>query len=335
MLSIRRSLTATFLVFCSLALTIVAQPNVGTLASSAAQTDVGIHVETLGSAFLPGDVITFTLTISNSGPNIASGIIVTDIVPAQILTSSFASTLNLTRTDSLTYVWSIAPLGPGEGGVITISGQIDPALPDNFSFINSAAIADPDDTSPDNNASQVFVGTHQVFLPIAIRNWPPVPSTPVLNPISNPTQSNPYNVSWTPSTDADTYTVQRDTVQDFSHPSVVYDDSSLSFWANSPGYGYYYYRVRANNSWGNHSPWSNTVSTYIATPTSDVWIYNETGATITVEIVGVAKQTFAPGIYKWVTIPYGTYTINTWTQLYYYHITYPIDTATFNLHVGS
>ncbi len=176
MRSIWRSLTSTFLVFCSLALTIGAQPSAGALASPAAQTDVSIHVETIGSEFLPGDVITFTLTISNSGPDIASGIIVTDIVPAQILTSNFSSMLNLTSTGTSTYVWSVAPLGLGEGGVITISGQIDPALPPNFSFINSAAITDPDDTSPGNNASQVFVGTYQVFLPTVMRNWPPFPA---------------------------------------------------------------------------------------------------------------------------------------------------------------
>jgi uncharacterized repeat protein (TIGR01451 family) len=251
MRSIWRVLTATLLFFCILTLAIVIQPNLDAFASATsfgatsiptAQPDVGIHVETIGSAFIPGDAITFTLTISNSGTDVASGIIVTDIVPAQILTSSFSSTLGLTPTGTIAYMWSVEPLDPGEVGVITITGQIDPALPDNFSFTNSAAITDPDDTSPGNNASQVFVGTYQVFLPIVMRNWP---------------------------------------------------------------------------------------------PTSDVWIYNETGANITVEIVGVAKQDFAPGTYKWVTIPYGTYIINVWTAQYYYHLTQQINYSPFNIHVGS
>jgi uncharacterized repeat protein (TIGR01451 family) len=346
MLSMPRSLTALFLAFCSLALAIVAQPNTGALASTtpsgrtgspATQTDVGIHVEVTGSTFQPGDVITLTLIISNNGPDIASGITVTDIVPAQILTSTFSSTLNLTATGTVTYAWSIDPLGPGESGVITISGQLDPALPDNFSFTNTATITDPDDIFPDNNVSQIFVGTYQVFLPGVMRNWPPVPGTPVLNPISNPSNGNFYPVSWSASTAADTYTVQRDTVQDFSHPTVAYDGSSLYFVeASGAGPGNYYYRVRANNSlYGTHSPWSNVVSTTVQPPTCDVWVYNETGANITMEIVGVAKQDFAPGTYKWVTIPFGMYVINTWTSLYYYHITKLIDTPRLDIHVGS
>jgi len=127
-------------------------------------------------------------------------------------------------------------------------------------------------------------------------------------------------VTWNTSANADTYTLQRDTALDFSHPSVIYDGPAISFQDHvNATVRVYYYRVRANNSWGNHSQWSNIASAqdgcYV-----DIWVYNETSSTITIEIVGVARRDFAPGTYMWLSLPWGTYTFNTWTQLYYYHV---------------
>jgi uncharacterized repeat protein (TIGR01451 family) len=339
----RKIRTATFLLFNLLMLAVIVQPNnyvsanassFHAPANSTAQPDVGVHIEASGSAFMPGDAITFTITISNSGTDIASGIVVTDIVPSQILMGSFTSTLEITATNTITYRWTVEPLSPGEGGVITLSGQIDPALPANFTFINAATITDPNDTTPNNNASQFHVGRYFVFLPQLLHNWPPVPSTPSVNPIDNAGRYSSYVVSWSASTNADTYTLQRDTVSDFAHPSVIYDGTAQYFEDNvGATAGIYYYRVRANNSWGNHSQWSNSTSTLVHY--SDVWIYNETGAAITIEIVGVAKRDFAPGTYMWLSVPFGTYTLNTWTSQYYYHVTYQINLAAFNLHIGS
>lgn len=338
-----RTLTAMFLFALVLIEASTGQPHISRLASAssftatastAGQPDVGIHVETVGAAFMPGDLITFTLTLSNSGTDIASGIIVTDVVPSQVLMINVMSTLEITATSGITYSWNVEPLSPGEGGVITLTGQIDPALPGDFSFTNVAIISDPDDITSNNNTSQVHIGKYIIFLSNLSHNWPPVPGTPILNSISNPSRNYSYSVSWTASANADTYTVQRDTAQDFLNPTVVYDGSALFFWERTiNAAGTYYYRVRANNSWGNHSQWSNSISTLVGY--ADVWIYNETGSTITIEIVGVARRNFAPGTYMWLTIPWGSYTFNTWTSQYYYHVTYQIDLATFNLHIGS
>jgi uncharacterized repeat protein (TIGR01451 family) len=136
--------------------------------------NVGITKNVVGSDLAPGDPVTFTLTIGNSGDKVAAGVIVTDVIPAEVLTPSFASTLAVTQTGAISYVWQVEPLSVGESGVITIYGWIDPSLPSDFFFANSATISDPEDTTPANNVSSVGVGEQGVYLPLVLRSWPPI-----------------------------------------------------------------------------------------------------------------------------------------------------------------
>jgi len=140
--------------------------------------DVGIQKQVLGSNLKPGDRITFTLSISNTGAVTATNVVVTDIVPTQVLVPTYTSNIPITQTGVYTYVWNVGTLGIGRGGVITIYGQINPALPSNFSFTNSASVSAQQDYSANNNSSSVIVGGSQVFLPIVMKPAsPPPPST--------------------------------------------------------------------------------------------------------------------------------------------------------------
>jgi uncharacterized repeat protein (TIGR01451 family) len=136
--------------------------------------DVGVTKSVVGSDFAPGDPITFTLAVGNSGDGVAAGVVVTDIIPAEVLTPTFASTLAVTPTGVVSYVWQVEPLSASESGVITIYGWIDPSLPSDFSFANQATISDPEDTTPGNNTSSVTVGEQKVYLPLVLRSWPPI-----------------------------------------------------------------------------------------------------------------------------------------------------------------
>jgi uncharacterized repeat protein (TIGR01451 family) len=139
--------------------------------------DVGIQKQVLGSNLKPGDRVTFTLSIANTGGVTATNVVVTDIVPVQVLAPTFASNLTITRTGVLTYVWNVGTLGVGKSGVITIYGQINPALPSDFSFTNSASISAQQDSSSSNNSSSATVGGSKVFMPIVMKQ-PPPPSGP-------------------------------------------------------------------------------------------------------------------------------------------------------------
>ena len=132
--------------------------------------DVAIQKQVLGSNQKPGDPVTFALTISNIGNKVAAQVVVTDSLPSQVLTPSFASTLLITPIGSISYVWNVGKLNIGQSGVITIYGQIDSNPPAGAAFVNTATISDPEDTSPGNNTSSAAVSKLNVYLPIVINS---------------------------------------------------------------------------------------------------------------------------------------------------------------------
>jgi len=86
--------------------------------------DVGIAKQVTASHYMPGAPITFTLTLSNTGTETATQIIVTDSLPVQVVSTTVSSTLVITASGVVSYVWNVEPLDVGESGVITISGYI-------------------------------------------------------------------------------------------------------------------------------------------------------------------------------------------------------------------
>lgn len=103
----------------------------------------------------------------------------------------------------------------------------------------------------------------QVYLPLVMKRWPPIPDTPVLNPINNPNGSSSYTVSWQPAYLASTYTLQEATDANFSTGVVTYyPGSATSRSVTGKTAGTYYYRVKATNSWGD-SGWSNVEQTTV------------------------------------------------------------------------
>lgn len=94
-----------------------------------------------------------------------------------------------------------------------------------------------------------------VYLPLVMRHYPPIPDTPVLNAINNSDGDGNYNVSWNVADLANAYTLQEDDNASFSSPTTAYSGAGTSTSITSKSAGTYYYRVRASNSWGN-SGWS-------------------------------------------------------------------------------
>ncbi|MEE9616799.1 MAG: C1 family peptidase [Anaerolineae bacterium] len=280
--------------------------------STALGPDVSITKQVVGSDFEPGDPIVFTLAIANSGAEVASQVVVTDVVPTEVLAPTFASTLAITRTGVLTYVWNVEPLGIGESGVISIYGQIDPGLGSNFSFANTATISDPEDNTPSNNSNSAAVGERKVYLPLVIRCFPLQPS---LDSIDNPDGDGVYTVSWSrPSCGPSPsyYQLQGDGDSQFGSPST-FTENGTTFDAYSSTPGTYYWRVRANLSGTGWSEWSNVQSVTVGNY-AHVWIDNDTGGSLTVEIVGVEKKSFSTGVHYWRSIPAGRYTYKAWAR---------------------
>lgn len=224
--------------------------------------NVSIEKTVIGSNFQAGDPITFTLSVSNIGDGVASQVMVTDTLPSEVTSPSFASSLAITPVVGSTYVWNVESLAVGESGVITIYGQIDPGLGGGVSFANTATINDPQDETPNNNTSSVLVGQTYTYLPIVLKRYPPVPFTPVLNTVEDPEEDGFFLVDWESADQADSYVLEEDDNASFSSPTERYSGTSTSWHATDKGPGTYYYRVKAVNSWGD-SGWSTTRSVTI------------------------------------------------------------------------
>jgi len=98
-----------------------------------------------------------------------------------------------------------------------------------------------------------------VYLPLAVRHWPPIPPTPVLNAISNPDGDGNYTVSWSSTAYATSYVLQESTTANFSNAVEVYSDTAITVSFSDQGPTRYYYRVQARNSYA-VSAWSNVRS---------------------------------------------------------------------------
>ncbi|HET7091091.1 MAG TPA: S8 family serine peptidase, partial [Anaerolineae bacterium] len=87
--------------------------------------------------------------------------------------------------------------------------------------------------------------SERVYLPLIMRNWPPIPPAPVLNAINNADGDGAYNVTWSASSTATSYTLEEDDNSSFSSPTAVYSGSGLLWVASGKAGGTYYYRVKA------------------------------------------------------------------------------------------
>ncbi|MBN1886835.1 MAG: right-handed parallel beta-helix repeat-containing protein, partial [Thermoflexales bacterium] len=107
----------------------------------------------------PGQAITYTLAFVNAGDYDAFHVRITDSLPVELLGINVTHTgAAITPTPFTSYIWEVQDLAPGEGGVITVSGAIDPGLVESTGFANTASIgASTADTDATNSTSSVGV----------------------------------------------------------------------------------------------------------------------------------------------------------------------------------
>ena len=101
------------------------------------------------------EAITYTLTYSNAGPSTAYNVVITDVLPAgldnPVVVSSGAA---ITLRAGTSYVWDVADLPVGTGGIITITATVSPTFRgvlDNHADIASDVL----DLHEDNNSPAV------------------------------------------------------------------------------------------------------------------------------------------------------------------------------------
>ncbi len=130
-------------------------------------SDLALTKSGAPSEAAPGDMLTYTVTFGNMGVVTTTGVVITDEVPVYLTNLDFANSgAAITPTGNVSYTWLVETLNPGEGGIITITGQLTMGLAAGFTFTNTATITSPmGDSNPDNNSGSVG---------LTVLNAPPV-----------------------------------------------------------------------------------------------------------------------------------------------------------------
>jgi uncharacterized repeat protein (TIGR01451 family) len=100
-----------------------------------------------------GDTITFTVTLSNQGPDAAAGVQVTDLLPAGL--TFFSATPSQGTYDNVSGVWTVGTVSSGGSQTLLIQATVvSPAA-----LTNTGTISDADQFDPDaaNNTASAFV----------------------------------------------------------------------------------------------------------------------------------------------------------------------------------
>jgi uncharacterized repeat protein (TIGR01451 family) len=146
--------------------------------NGSAQYDIGADEYTLWiakraspSSADPGDTITYVITYRNSGASIATGVVISDILSADLLNPSFTfSGANITRRGGTTYIWDVENLSPGFGGIITITAQIrtdviTPAVIPNTAEFYAV------ETGSFSHDAPIIVGGLKAYLPVILKGY--------------------------------------------------------------------------------------------------------------------------------------------------------------------
>lgn len=114
----------------------------------------------------PGEAMTYTLTFSNTGPGIATGIVISDTLPVSVTNTSFTSSGDATITPrgGIPYVWDVNDLAYDEGGIITITGQLAGGLPAGLLSVTAEITTTTTDNAPDNNSAMAHLAVNGAAL---------------------------------------------------------------------------------------------------------------------------------------------------------------------------
>ena len=129
------------------------------VAGLAPGVDLAISKSVTPTVVTPGGAITYTLMYKNGGAGLAQGIVISDHVPLAITGAAFTSTgAAITRRQGAdAFEWDVADLAAGAGGVITITGVVDPAVADQTVITNTATISAPLEAWPRDNVTEAAV----------------------------------------------------------------------------------------------------------------------------------------------------------------------------------
>jgi hypothetical protein len=306
LLSTQRSFVGSLLIFGVLMPILLLSSLAPTRAAPIAANDAGAELSPgYDQLANPGTIITYTHILTNTGTNtdtFALDMTSSQGWPVSLLSETGPLSLSLQLDAGLTTTFMISLSVP----TAAISGTVDMAVITATSQTSPTVLAIATDTTTVENV------TWYIYLPLVLKRWPPIPDVPVLNSITNPNNEGTYNVTWNAAYLATTYILEEDDNSAFSSPTTQYTGTDTSRFITYQQGGTYYYRVKANNSWGD-SGWSNVQAT-TALPGIHGWVTYQgnpiSGTTINLVLsnhwsystIGTAT-TQVDGAYQFVNLP--------------------------------
>jgi uncharacterized repeat protein (TIGR01451 family) len=136
-------------------------------------------------ALHPGDLVTYTLSFGNDGPDVATGVVLSDVLPAVLVDAEVLSesALVTSRVAGERYVWEIADLEPGAEGEIRLRATVGRES-EAGSVTNEAEIhgVEPERAPSDNRASVsseiaplfYYYFPYMPVAPVGYEPWPPM-----------------------------------------------------------------------------------------------------------------------------------------------------------------
>ena len=124
-------------------------------------TDVAVTKAVSNGTPTAGSNVTFTITVTDNGPTIATGIRVDDVLPAGLTYVSHTASLGVYTPG--TGAWNVGGLLPGVAATLTIVATVGAGVPRGTPIVNTAAIpnrlpdiawVDQPDSDPTNNSDE-------------------------------------------------------------------------------------------------------------------------------------------------------------------------------------
>lgn len=120
-----------------------------------------------------GDTVTFTITVTNNGAADATGVSLTDLLPAGLTATSNNGNVSAGTYDAGTGLWSIGTLANGASATLTIEGTVDAGQGGQTitnTIANPATANETDTTTTGDDLTESVTVTPQVDLSIAKTN---------------------------------------------------------------------------------------------------------------------------------------------------------------------
>lgn len=127
-----------------------------------APADVSLQQQVTPNTALPGQAITYQLTLANGANMAASDLTVTDQWPATLMVNAFSTGGTLLTGPAPKVSWVFDALGVNQQKILTVTATISPALTADVNLTGTAVVSVSNDTNTNNNTT---VGTVAVTVP--------------------------------------------------------------------------------------------------------------------------------------------------------------------------